>query len=578
MPGNVIDSFLIALGVTVDKAGFQGVKRQVDEAKESVLSLGTAFKAFVAGFAIKEVADIGSTFEQNQIQIAGFLSALGQSSDFNAGLEDAQGVIAQITKDAAKLPGEAQEYIDVFKAGLPFVQGAMPGGSLNQITDFTNRLTAIGKTFGLGSDVIAREFDHMLSPGKGMASLRLPLFRQLLAFMPKLANGAAVTAESFNAMTAPQRLQLLQDTFVKLQPMLDASANSFDAMWGAAVSAIKQITRLATAPLFKAMKQGLDALNATFYDSDGQLTEFGKNFVDTAKTIVGWIGQILSMGGAFVSWLVHSKVGMVGLKIAAVAVGLALAGMAIESTISMVAKLVKGVSNLKRALMGGLFIALVLIAEDIYTFTQGGDSLTGMLMQKFAPAIETVTQLLRDLRDGVMDVVGLFKVFKFQTDETGASLDGISDDMSTAAEIIIGASAAIAIALAAAFAPITTAVVAVAALITMVKQLKNHKGFFNDRVNAIGKSIAGGLGAGVYNTQMDMGGAGVLSAPPPTSPWELPSAAPWASAPSGIAPGTGPVSGSQVTIGEINIHSTDPKEAARETAREITRNAQKGYR
>ena len=152
-------------------------------------------------------------------------------------------MIQQIAKDAALLPGEADEYIEVFKAGLPFVQKAMPGGSLSDITKFTNQLTAIGKTFGLDSGLIAREFDHMLSAGKGQASLRLPLFRQLLSFMPALRSGARVTAESFNAMTAPQRLQLLQSTFVKLQPMLDASANSFDAMWGAAVSGLKRLTR-----------------------------------------------------------------------------------------------------------------------------------------------------------------------------------------------------------------------------------------------------------------------------------------------------------------------------------------------
>ena len=54
-----------------------------------------------------------------------------------------------------------------------------------------------------------------------MASLRLPLFRQLLTFMPKMANGARVTAEAFNAMSAPDRLKLLQATpSAKLQ--LDA--------------------------------------------------------------------------------------------------------------------------------------------------------------------------------------------------------------------------------------------------------------------------------------------------------------------------------------------------------------------
>ena len=166
--GGVIDQLWVALGIKPDPAGLNLVRRQVDDAKESLISAGGAVKAVLAGFAVKQIADIGSTFEQNRIQIAGFLSALGQSSDFNNGLQDAQGVIQQITKDAAILPGEAQEYIEVFKAGLPFVQGAMPGGSLNDITKFTNQLTAIGKTFGLDAGLIAREFDlHAQPPARG---------------------------------------------------------------------------------------------------------------------------------------------------------------------------------------------------------------------------------------------------------------------------------------------------------------------------------------------------------------------------------------------------------------------------
>jgi hypothetical protein len=88
---NVIDSFLIALGFKVDPAGAKQFKQNVDEIKDQAIGLGTAVKAFVAGFAVKEIAAIGSTFEQNQIQIAGFLSALGQSSDFNAGSRGREG-------------------------------------------------------------------------------------------------------------------------------------------------------------------------------------------------------------------------------------------------------------------------------------------------------------------------------------------------------------------------------------------------------------------------------------------------------------------------------------------------------
>ena len=385
--GTVLDSLWIALGIKAEGDGLKDIKHQVNEAKESLLSAGDAVKVFLTGFAVHEVAKIGSTFEQNQIQIAGFLSALGQSSDFNAGLKDASDVIQQITKDAARLPGEADEYIEVFKAGFPFVKAAMPGGSIGDMTNFTNQLTAIGKTFGLDSGLIAREFDHMLSPGKGMASLRLPLFRQLLSFMPPLKNGARTTAESFNAMTAPQRLQLLQATFAKLQPMLDASANSFDAMWGAAVSAVKQMTRFATVPLFKAMKQGLDQFNSLFYDENGKLTAFGQKVVDGLERSIKYMTQFLQMGAHMLKWFVQTSAGAAAFKGILAVLGAALAGLALEKTILGFTKLVSVLTNFRAILTGGLVILIGLIAEDLYQFATGGDSVTGMIVNGLMPAL-----------------------------------------------------------------------------------------------------------------------------------------------------------------------------------------------
>jgi hypothetical protein len=394
MAANVIDSFLIALGFKVDPAGAKQIKKVVDDTKENLLSMGTAVKAFVAGFAVKEIASIGSTFEQNQIQIAGFLSALGQSSDFNQGLIDAQGVIQQITADAAKLPGEAEDYIEVFKAGLPFVQAAMPGGSLKDITDFTNHLTAIGKTFGLDAGLISREFDHMLSPGRGMASLRLPLFRQLLSFMHKIPGQAKLTAESFNAMSAPQRLELLQKTFATLQPMLDASADSFDAMWGAAVSGAKTFVRLASQGVFKRMKAGLQELTALFINDKGTLTELGQSIADNAKMVLGWIGQVLAAGGGLLKWLVTSEAGTRALKVAMSLLGTALTGLALTKTVDMFSKLTKLLINPKLLLVGALAILIALVAEDLYVFFNNGKSVIGLLKDKFPAAFYAVTTAL----------------------------------------------------------------------------------------------------------------------------------------------------------------------------------------
>ena len=103
------------------------MKSQVASAKQGLLSLGNAIKAFATTYVVKSAIDISNTFEQNTIAISGFLEALSLSKA-GEGMADAEATLKSIEASAAKLPGEAAEYIEVFRAGLPVLKGAMPGG------------------------------------------------------------------------------------------------------------------------------------------------------------------------------------------------------------------------------------------------------------------------------------------------------------------------------------------------------------------------------------------------------------------------------------------------------------------
>lgn len=386
--GGVIDELWIALGLRVDQGGFRQIKQEVDESKSALLSMGTALKAFIAGFAIKEIADIGSTFENNRNSIAGFLSEMGLSSDFTAGLQDASDIVNKITIDAAKWPGEAEDYIKVFKAGLPFLKDAVPGGR-NGIVDFLDNFTAVVKSKNPDIDIgtIARETREIF---EGRAMLRNNVFMSLLPSLKLLDGQAGLTAQKFNAMTQPQRVQLLQALFTRMKPQIDAAAGSFDAMWGAAVSALKQMTRIATVPLFKGMKQGLDAINGALYDSNGKLTVFGQGIVDAISTGMGYLTQFLGMAGHVVTWLATSHIGVATLKTAFIFLGLALTGLALEKTTGGFKKLFSVLFDMEKLLKGALFIAIGLIAEDLYQFATGGDSVTGILVEKLGPALTMI--------------------------------------------------------------------------------------------------------------------------------------------------------------------------------------------
>lgn len=367
---NIIDSFFIALGFKVDPSGAAEMKKQTDAAKSNLLSLGNAVKAFATGFVVKSIADINSTFEQNRIAIGGFLSALGLSGDFQKGLEDADATIQSITSAAAKLPGEAEEYITVFKAGLPFLAKALPGASIGALTDFTNQFTAIGKTLGVDAEQIGRDLSLMLSP-QGRAGAHVKTFQQIVPFLRQVQGQANLTAETFNSMDPGKRVELMRAAFVKLQPMLDESASSFDAMWGAAKSMVKTVVRLATGDLFKGAKAGLDAIRAFFVDDAGKLTANGQGLVNMLKQagyiVVRMIRMVAGLTAGLIKFVSSSVLAKAGLGALAIAI-----------------------FGVQKALMFGLIGAIALIAEDLYTFYTGGQSVTGLLVEKFAPALTLI--------------------------------------------------------------------------------------------------------------------------------------------------------------------------------------------
>jgi len=377
MAATVIDSFLIALGFRVDPSGAAQMKKQTEGAKANLLSLGNAVKAFATGYVVKSVADISNTFEQNTTAIAAMLSTLGKSSDFNAGLLDAERTMARIEADAAKLPGEASDYIEVFRAGLPALVDAMPGASADEIAAFTNRLTAIGTSIlQVDPGQLGRDLKLMLGP-IGRAGTQVKTFGELLGYMRKLPGQANLSAEAFNKMTQPERLKLLQDTLgnENLTKALDHAAGSFDAMFGAAKSMVKTLIRLGTGALFEGAKEGLDAIRAVFVDDGGKLTSTGQTFVDILQRVGHGVTRMIKLGASAVKMLLRFVDSSIEVKLGLLGIAGAIIGV-------------------QKLLKFGLIGAILLVIEDLKTFYEGGQSITGLLVEKWPNAIRVVQGLL----------------------------------------------------------------------------------------------------------------------------------------------------------------------------------------
>lgn len=269
------------------------------------------------GMAVAGITGVHSQFEETNNALAGMFVALGESGDFNQGLAMASTTMDAINIAAAKLPGEAEDYIAVFRGGLPVLRNAMPTVPLEDIYKFTNQMTAIGATFGVQSELMAGDLQDLFAMGQGHASvMRTQMFRQMQPYLRSLRGEANVTAESFNKLTAPQRIQMFKNAFHSLDPMLQGAAHSFSAMSGALVSMGRMLVRMTTGGAFDAIKGVMGELNALFMDDQGKLTAFGAKFVQLGKIIGDAVGGALNKVGLAIRQL-PSFLDRVGARVAA---------------------------------------------------------------------------------------------------------------------------------------------------------------------------------------------------------------------------------------------------------------------
>lgn len=255
----------------------------------------TALGAIGASVGIEKITEIGSKFEQTKIQIGGLLKALNLSSDFAGGLKMAEATMKSINTAAAKLPGEAEDYINVFKQGLPVVQSAI-GGTVKQMTAFTNTYTATMMAIGVDSGQAASDLNRLLRAGTGGAGQLVVSWRSLFPLLKKLDGQANLTAGSFNKLTDVKRAALLQQVMSKMQDSIDAQATTWDAVHGTLVSNVKELTRLGSAPLFDLMKTSVGRFNELLVDSEGELTGVGEAVKTVGNVFSIFVGTAIQHG------------------------------------------------------------------------------------------------------------------------------------------------------------------------------------------------------------------------------------------------------------------------------------------
>ena len=279
-------------------APVKAIENSVTQLKTSSVGLTTALgtvsvaaAAVGAGivYAAKQAIELGSKFEDTSINIAGNIRAFDLTPTFDAATSAAAGALDTIEAMAAKLPGETDQYVEVFKIALPkAIESGM--NDIKAITDLTSRFTAVAVSSGVDAGQAGMDLFRMLA-GQAGADVRM---------FTSLAPHLKMTAAQFNKLTIEAPRLAIDKSLGNFKEMMEAAGNTFSSKMGEAQSHIKTFVRLAGQPIFEEAVKALSAFNQYFSDNEKMLKEMGKTvtigLVDGIRTTVGLMRDMYSIG------------------------------------------------------------------------------------------------------------------------------------------------------------------------------------------------------------------------------------------------------------------------------------------
>lgn len=208
--------------------------------------------------AVSYAVELNSQVESTRIAIAGMMQAGGLTRGLD--LQMADRVMDRIRRDAAKLPGEAEDFVAVFRAALPKAIAAGMS-DVGEIAKFTNSVAAVGITLGEDAPQIGRDLNLLLSGRAGAANA---LWTRLSENISKAGRELGITvnsAKDFNHVRPEQRLQLVQQAIRGYDDAIAAFGDTWEAVQSTFTSALKDMVRFGGLDIFQGVKGSLKTVN-----------------------------------------------------------------------------------------------------------------------------------------------------------------------------------------------------------------------------------------------------------------------------------------------------------------------------
>lgn len=228
-----------------------------------VLNMGKLAAVGVMGGAVYGVTVLNNELEKTQIGIGALLNASGKSSGMVNGMDQAAGLMSQMRKDAAALPGEFSDIATIFKssASSAFNAGMDPRG----LEKLSAQAMAVGAVQGLGSDMVGRELSQLF---EGRAGAHNVLGARL--------GFTGDRAKSLNDASGADRIKMITGEIAKYAPAIDVMATSFQGLTTTTISSLKQVGAAATEPLFERVKLTLMDVNQWFTDNQSRVAAWSE--------------------------------------------------------------------------------------------------------------------------------------------------------------------------------------------------------------------------------------------------------------------------------------------------------------
>jgi hypothetical protein len=199
---------------------------------------------------------------------------------FEQGRQVARSLIRDMNQMAAILPGEANDYMQTFSTSLPFLSQGR-GMTDQRAARLSSYLTAGGIAGGIDAQQSGRDLMQFLTTGPHMTDRS---WTEVWSQYATRNNGQRVSAEQIRGMTTTQRIEILENISRQLQPMMDATGDSYEALKGTLNSFRHELYLFITEPIFDAWKGILRASATQFTKLNDAIGPVLRTFAAFAAT------------------------------------------------------------------------------------------------------------------------------------------------------------------------------------------------------------------------------------------------------------------------------------------------------